>query len=210
MKLLFVKNASLLREGMIELFKRKFAGIEVLCCDQSNYHEYLDEDKLSDLLILDIHTDVDKDKMIECYRTNNKKVIVWTEDQTSKEINHLFALGLDGYFYYTMEEKELTQAIELVLADGNFVHTALAANLLEEYVRTQTKQSVRPLGLLSKREWEVLQLLSKGYNNVDIANSLYLSDKTIKNYVSAILRKLEVPDRTNAVLKALEEKWVYL
>jgi DNA-binding NarL/FixJ family response regulator len=55
---------------------------------------------------------------------------------------------------------------------------------------------------LSEREREVLELLARGYDNRRIAAELYLSDKSVRNHVSAILGKLEVPDRTGAVLRA--------
>jgi DNA-binding NarL/FixJ family response regulator len=57
--------------------------------------------------------------------------------------------------------------------------------------------------LLSERELDVLRLVTRGLSNADIAGRLYLSEGTVRNYVSAILSKLEVSDRTQAALLAL-------
>ncbi|MCF3943840.1 LuxR C-terminal-related transcriptional regulator [Oceanobacillus sp. APA_J-2(6-2)] len=68
----------------------------------------------------------------------------------------------------------------------------------------------RPIGLLTRREWEVLGELIQGCQNEEIAMNLNISDKTVKNHITSILSKLRVKDRTNAVLLALRERWFYL
>lgn len=210
MKILFVKNPSLLREGIFQLLSRRFQESEITVSDGSGYPDDLVANGLSDMIIIDLETDVPYKEIIKIYKECNKKVIIWVADKECMKLNELFTKDLDGYFYNGMEEKELMDAIQLVQKGKKYVHPALSCLLLADYVRIQQKVSKRPVGILSNREWEVLQLLSKGYNNIDIATHLYLSDKTVKNYVSAILRKLDVPDRTNAVLKALKQKWVYV
>ncbi|WP_112182371.1 MULTISPECIES: response regulator transcription factor [Paraliobacillus] len=210
MKILFVKKPSLLREGIVQLLNRRFQESVIRVSDGSSYSDDLITNELSDMIILDLEIDLSHKEIIEIYKQANKKVIIWVADKECKKLNELFTKNLDGYFYNGMEERELIEAIELVQKDKKYVHPALSRLLLADYVRIQTKVPSQPIGLLSNREWEVLQLLSKGYNNIDIATHLYLSDKTVKNYVSSILRKLEVPDRTNAVLKALKQKWIYV
>lgn len=210
MKIMFMKKPSLLREGIVQLLTQRFQDLEMSVSDGSGYPDDLIKNELSDMIIIDLETDVPYKEIIDIYKQYNKKVIIWVADKECVELNELFKKDLDGYFYNGMEEKELMDAIQLVQKGKKYVHSALSCLLLEDYVRIQQKVLKRPVGILSNREWEVLQLLSKGYNNMDIATHLYLSDKTVKNYVSAILRKLEVPDRTNAVLKALKQKWIYV
>lgn len=210
MKILFIKKPSLLREGIVQLLNRRFNESEICVCDGSRDSIYLKKENLCDLIILDIEVELSYKEIIKMYKQNNKKIIIWLADKESMELNQLFSQGLDGYFYNGMEEEELLEAIKLVQKGKKYIHPALSCHLLAEYVRLQAKVPNQPEGMLSKREWEVLQLLSKGYNNLDIAMHLYLSDKTVKNYVSSILKKLEVPDRTNAVLKALRQEWIYV
>ncbi len=210
MKLLFVKKASLLRDGIIELLKRQFSDSQIVCCDAKDERVLIDFAQQSDLVIIDIHTPIPVETFAKYFQSLNKKVVAWVEDIHDPCTTSLFALGLDGYLYFDMDEQGLTQSIQWIIEGKRFVHPSLANCLLEVYVRAQSKKPDPPFDILSRREWEVLQLLVKGYSNVGIANELYLSDKTVKNYVSSILHKLEVPDRTNAVLKALKKQWIYL
>lgn len=66
----------------------------------------------------------------------------------------------------------------------------------------------KPLHLLTKRECQVFQLLSEGQSNKKIAETLVISEKTVKNHVSNILQKMKVNDRTQAVVMAIKNGWV--
>ena len=66
----------------------------------------------------------------------------------------------------------------------------------------------RPFHLLTKRECEVLQLLTDGQSNRTIGETLFISEKTVKNHVSSILQKMAVNDRTQAVVTAIKNGWV--
>ena len=66
----------------------------------------------------------------------------------------------------------------------------------------------RPLHLLTRRECEVLQLLADGKSNRGIGETLFISEKTVKNHVSNILQKMNVNDRTQAVVYAIKNGWV--
>ena len=66
----------------------------------------------------------------------------------------------------------------------------------------------KPLHLLTKRECQVLQLLADGKSNRAVAETLYISEKTVKNHVSNILQKMNVNDRTQAVVSAIRKGWV--
>ena len=82
--------------------------------------------------------------------------------------------------------------------------------IYDKYRQVTQGETRRPIGLLTRREWEVLGELVKGYQNEEIARNLNISDKTVKNHITSILGKLDVKDRTNAVLLALKERWFYL
>ncbi|CQR46012.1 Transcriptional regulatory protein DegU [Paraliobacillus sp. PM-2] len=207
MNIVFIKKSSLLREGIVELLKRKWHNEKVYACDGTDIEKY---ESICEVAIIDLDLDSPDFKWIQYFYQLGKKVIVWVSDEKSQQLAHVFKLGLDGYFYKDMEERELLDALYLIESGEKYLHPVLSASLLEEYVRVNNKQPKRPVDILSNREWEVLQLLSKGYNNLDIAANLYLSDKTVKNYISSILKKLNVPDRTNAVLKAIKEEWLYI
>lgn len=66
----------------------------------------------------------------------------------------------------------------------------------------------KPLHILTRRECEVLQLLADGKSNRGIGEDLFISEKTVKNHVSNILQKMNVNDRTQAVVEAIKSGWV--
>lgn len=89
-----------------------------------------------------------------------------------------------------------------------YVYPELAKALHDEFLTLSSTLQSRPDGLLTKREWDVLLEISRGNNNEIIANNLEISDKTVKNHVTTVLRKLNVNDRTNAMLLAYRKGWI--
>ncbi|WP_182201404.1 response regulator transcription factor [Paraliobacillus salinarum] len=187
--------------------QRKWQDEKVFVSDGTDLEKYEND---CDIAIVDIILDSPSLEIIQHFQQLGKKVIVWVSDEKNPHLACVFKLGLTGYFYQGMEEKELVDALKSVKLGKTYIHPILAASLLEAYVRENDKEPKQPIDILSNREWEVLQLLSEGYNNLAIADNLYLSDKTVKNYISSILKKLNVPDRTNAVLKAVKEEWLHI
>ena len=96
--------------------------------------------------------------------------------------------------------------------DENYVQHALKTGaqgyLLKEMDADALIEIRRPLHLLTRRECEVLQLLADGKSNRAIGETLYISEKTVKNHVSNILQKMNVNDRTQAVVMAIKNGWV--
>lgn len=89
------------------------------------------------------------------------------------------------------------------------MHPAITQRLLRNLDRIQCDfPSSNAPEALSGREVEILRLLARGYNNREIADALTIAEGTVKNYVSSILSKMGVRDRTRAVLKALESGYL--
>lgn len=146
-------------------------------------------------------------QLIYVLRKQGKKVILWLNHADEAQTRHLFNLQCDGYISNNMSCQELIIAIKTVLQGDSYIHQDLAAELFKDYCKMKANRVPRPANLLSEREWEVLELLTQGYSNIDMAKVLFITDKTVKNHVSSILKKLDVPDRTNAVLLALRHRW---
>ncbi|GGM38029.1 transcriptional regulatory protein DegU [Paraliobacillus quinghaiensis] len=208
MKIDLIKNPSLLRVGLVNALKDCFPNSDVRVYSSSDYQLVLNEYDLQDVIIIDIDTDINLSETIDLYKNANKKIILWTARLDDTSLIDLFKLQVDGYFYVEMEKKELTVAITSILNGKYYVHPSLSF-LLEECVRINHKTSDKPVGILSEREWEVLELVIRGYDNEEIGQSLFISVKTVRVYVCKISKKIEVPDRTNAVLKALRNNWIY-
>jgi DNA-binding NarL/FixJ family response regulator len=129
------------------------------------------------------------------------KAIIFTAFDTDERILGAVQAGAQGYLLKGVPREELFQAIRVVHNGGSLLQPVVAARLLRQ---------VSGAGLadlpeaLTERELEVLQLLAKGRQNKEIANELVISERTVKFHVSAILAKLGVGNRTEAVSRAAQ------
>lgn len=125
--------------------------------------------------------------------------------------------GINGYVLKDVHPVELVEAVRACSKGNGYLHPAMAAKVLHKLGAAVTSS----MGLnprrprrreydegLTTREFEVLELIAKGASNRDIATRLYISESTVKNHVTSIFRKLNVTDRTQAVLYALKRGWV--
>jgi DNA-binding NarL/FixJ family response regulator len=131
------------------------------------------------------------------------RVIVLTSFAADGRVVDAMRAGAAGYLLKDAQPAELLAAIRSAHAGGSPLHPDAAAELVGELRRPPTAGPD-----LTAREREVLELLARGMPNKAIALRLSLSEKTVKAHVSAILRKLEVTDRTQAALRAVRERLV--
>ena len=132
-------------------------------------------------------------------------LILTTFDEDKFVIGGLQA-GAKGYLLKDVSLDQLTTAIRTLASGGTLVHPAVTQRLLDNLDRIQCDfPSTEVPEPLSGREVEILRLVARGYNNREIADALTIAEGTVKNYISSILAKMGVRDRTRAVLKALEE-----
>jgi len=116
-------------------------------------------------------------------------------------------LGARGYLLKDVAFDQLAEAIRALAAGGTLVQPALTDRILRSLGRPP-KAPEPAAERLTDRELEILRLLSGGYSNREIAQALNLAEGTVKNHLSSILAKLGVRDRTRAVLKALEMRYL--
>jgi DNA-binding NarL/FixJ family response regulator len=131
------------------------------------------------------------------------KVLVLTTFDDDEYVSQAMRLGAKGYLLKDSEPDELAMAIRAI-SKG---HTQLGPGLFEKAllcfsVPTPAKEQIPGLTRLTTRELEVLRLIASGANNREIAQSLFLSENTVKNYVTNILNHLNLRDRTQAALLA--------
>jgi len=113
--------------------------------------------------------------------------------------------GAKGYLLKDVSLDQLMSAIRTLADGGSLVNPAITQRLLNNIGRIRCDfPSVETPERLSWREIEILRLVARGYNNHEIAEALTIAEGTVKNYISSILWKMGVRDRTRAVLKALE------
>jgi len=145
------------------------------------------------------------------------RVIILSIHDDESYVTHALKTGALGYMLKEMDADAIVQAIKIVAAGGSYLHPKVTRNLVAEFRRLSEKEHKgsfhqaeirRPFHLLTKRECEVLQLLTDGQSNRSIGETLYISEKTVKNHVSSILQKMNVNDRTQAVVTAIKNGWV--
>jgi len=112
--------------------------------------------------------------------------------------------GASGYLLKDRPRAELIKAIKGTVRGESYVDPAVAGKLLNNVAQNIPQQPQNMEISLSDREIEVLRLLAMGLSNADIAKRLFLSEGTVRNYTSAVFSKLNVSDRTQAVVVALK------
>ncbi|WP_139491150.1 response regulator [Brevibacillus dissolubilis] len=133
--------------------------------------------------------------------------------------------GATGYLLKEMATSDLVEAVRVVAQGGAYVHPKVTGKLIDEFRRLSEQEETmdrsisledtpvvdpRIIESLTRREREVLQLMAEGKSNRMIGEFLFISEKTVKNHVSSILQKLNVQDRTQAVVISIKNGWVKL
>ncbi len=145
------------------------------------------------------------------------KVIILSIHDDGSYVTHALKTGALGYMLKEMDAEAIVEAIKVVSSGGSYLHPKVTHNLVTEFRRLSEREHKgafqqndirRPYHLLTKRECEVLQLLTDGQSNRTIGETLFISEKTVKNHVSSILQKMAVNDRTQAVVSAIKNGWV--
>jgi two-component system, NarL family, response regulator LiaR len=131
------------------------------------------------------------------------RILVLTSFAEDDQVFPAIKAGALGYLLKDSSPQELLQAIREVHRGESFLAPAIARRLIQEINRpSDLPQAHDPL---SQRELEVLELISRGLSNQEIADRLVISERTVRNHVGNILGKLHLANRTQAALYALEK-----
>jgi DNA-binding NarL/FixJ family response regulator len=139
---------------------------------------------------------------------NQTKILILT---IHNEVEYLFRavdIGVNGYVLKDSESSVLKTAIFEVYDGNTFIQPSIAPYLKEKYLSEKHPKLTDEL--LTKREFQVLILLAEGLYNKEIAYKLTISEKTVKNHVSSIFKKIGVSDRTQAAVYAIKNNFVEL
>lgn len=166
----------------------------------------LANDLLPDLILLDIDmpgNGLDAARKI-AEHSPAVKIIVLTVSETEENLVSAIKAGAKAYILKGVAARELIRILRVVLAGESYVPPALASSLLVEMSKPagNPKSSQDGTVELTVREREILELLSQGLSNREIGAKLFLTEKTIKHYVTNILQKLQVRNRVEAALLA--------
>jgi len=195
-------------------------GIQVL--ELCNIHH-------PDVVLMDINMPVENDvtateRMRELFP--DIKVLILSIHDDESYVFETLRKGASGYLLKDLEAEVLIQAIRAVVEGHAYIHPKVTGKLINQLRRmtyleengTLSAQPSRSTEVkfvaektpLTRREAEVLRLMAEGKSNKAIGEQLFISEKTVKNHVSSILQKMEVDDRTQAVINSIKRGWVTL
>jgi DNA-binding NarL/FixJ family response regulator len=132
-------------------------------------------------------------------------VIMLTAHEEDEQVFGGIKAGAQGYLLKDAEPEDLSRAIRTVHAGDTIIAPDLAHKMLNTFESGKISGSSRLMPPLTERELEVIRALAQGKSDRQIANSLGISEKTVRNHTSNIYRKLHIFDRTQAVIYAIRE-----
>jgi DNA-binding NarL/FixJ family response regulator len=145
---------------------------------------------------------------VECTRQLTESyqeigVIILTTFDDDDYVFEGLRAGARGYLLKDVSSADLAAAVRTVAAGGALIQPSISRRVISEFTRLSGSPSnSRLIEPLTSRELDVLRALAEGLSNLEIAQKLVITEGTVKNHVSSLLAKLEVRDRTQAVIKA--------
>jgi DNA-binding NarL/FixJ family response regulator len=134
------------------------------------------------------------------------QIVIWTVFGDDQHVFEAIKAGAIGYLLKDSPAAEIIEGIHAAARGESLLHPAVARRVIQEFQRMRAAAENAPelICELTARETEILRLLAEGKRNREIADALFLSEKTVKNYISNILYKLQVNSRTEAALLAVK------
>lgn len=208
-RVVVVEDQTLVRQGIIQLLTMDPSitvvgeasdGREALACIP---------EQMPDVVLLDIRmprmSGLDLLRALKALGRLPPTLVLTTFDD-DEALFEALASGAKGFLLKDVSLEHLSQAIHFLAAGGSLVQPGLTERAKQRNQALDPGRHLRgPLGgPLTEKEREVLRMMAGGFSNREIGKALGLAEGTVKNHVSMILHKMDVRDRTRAVLKALE------
>ncbi len=209
-KIVIADDHRMVREGIKQLLELEGdisvigeAGDGVTCLN-------VIEDLNPEVVLLDINMpQMNGLQVLQKLKENkcSSRILILTIHNEIEYLMKAVDIGVDGYILKDSESDVLRRAIFAVKNGESYIQSELAA-LLKEKLENSDKGVLEEDSILTKREMEVLRLLTEGLFNKEIAYHLSISEKTVKNHVSNIFKKISVSDRTQAAVYAIRNNIV--
>lgn len=208
-KVMIADDHSMIREGLKQLLELE-GDFKVIAeaCDGVECLEKLTTVK-PDILLLDINMpNINGLQVLQKMKEQKMKykVLVLTVHNEVEYLLKAVDIGVNGYLLKDSESAELKKAILSVIGGDDYIQPSLIP-LLNAKMIDRNKDSAK-IENLTKRELEVLKLLAVGMYNKEVAERLNISERTVKNHVSNIFKKIGVTDRTQAAVFAIRNNLI--
>ncbi len=210
-KVMIADDHNLMREGIKQLLE--FDGSIKVIAEASNGIECLDKVKQfePDVLLLDINmpekNGLEFLEELKSEKTKTK-ILIFTVQNEIEYLIKAIDIGVDGYILKDSESAELKKAIYTVINGENYIQASLIPMLNNRLLKKDIDKD--KIESLTSRELEVLIQVTNGMANKEIATSLNISERTVKNHISNIFKKIEVSDRTQAAVFAIKNNIIQL
>lgn len=200
---LIADDHALIREGIKQILELEG---DICVIGQANDGEEAFElaEKLNpDIILLDINMpNINGIEALRRFKDMGikSKVIILTIHEDKEYILKTLKLGANGYMLKDSSANSLIEGIRRVAKGERYIQSSVADLVSASRDDDSVDKSIEQINSLTNREYEVLILIAEGLNNKDIAERLYISEKTVKNHVSNILKKLDLNDRVQAAI----------
>jgi DNA-binding NarL/FixJ family response regulator len=209
MRILIVDDHALVRRGMYYVVKECFPDADAHEADGAAQALEVMQSQTIDLALVDVRMpEQDGLELLRSMRASwpEVPVIMLSTYENAPYVKRALADGAAGYLLKDATPEDLGQAINVALSgSGNVLSPRVIQNLFDDSEASSNQGSGgrRQEFNLTQRENDILALLAEGKSNREIAQSLYLSEKTVKAHLAAIFRKLGVTNRTQAAMAAV-------
>jgi two-component system, NarL family, response regulator DegU len=210
-KVIIADDHKLIRQGIVQLLEFD-NDIEIVGQAKDGVECLSLINKIpADVLLLDIN--MPKKNGIEVLQSlKNKrkkiKVLILTIHNETEYLIKAVDIGVNGYILKDSGFDELKNAIHIVHEGESYIQPSLIPALNSRLVKRDVEKE--KIELLSKREMGVLILVAQGFSNRDIAKKLEISERTVKNHLSNIFKKIQVADRTQAAVFAIRNNLIQI
>lgn len=201
----------LIREGLKKLLE--YDGSVKVISEAGNGKECLEKckDLIPDILLLDINmpelNGLETLKIIRKRKLPIKVLILTVHNEVEYLVNAI-DIGAEGYILKDSEYAELKKAISTIMYGESYIQPSLIPYLNNYLIKKDLDKN--KLEWLTKREIQVLIKVAEGNFNKDIATKLNISERTVKNHLSSIFKKIDVSDRTQAAVFAIKNNLIKL
>lgn len=207
--IMIADDHAMMREGIKQLLE--FDGTFKVIAEAADGNECLSVLKKvkPDILLLDINMP-DKNGIEVLKELRSKKdeikVLILTVHNEVEYLVKAVDIGVNGYILKDSESSELKKAIKTIIDGNDFIQPDLIPLLNARLIKRDTDRD--KIEQLTRREREVLIQVASGMFNKEIADSLLISERTVKNHISSIFKKIEVSDRTQAAVFAIRNNLI--
>jgi DNA-binding NarL/FixJ family response regulator len=208
-KVMLVDDHEVVLEGLIRILEKQ-GGIQIVSVAGSAEEALEKLERFPpDVIVVDIQLPgMNGIELIKRIKKSHPEIeartlTVFDDEQFARQA---IKAGAIGYVIKDAAKDELVKAVRSAAKGETLISTSVARKLIDEMTEPAAKKKKKAEGFegLSQREVDVIKLMAKGHNNRQIADLLYISEHTVKVHIRNIFRKIDVTDRTNAVLWAID------